>query len=162
MPFPISLNDFVKEMDAASQDNPVYLEKATGAFFDLTEEDFVEAKGIESDDELADYPDWQQDVLRAARKILAAAEDEFLRLPGKPEVNEYALMQAFAEGYGKAPVRAALLNSLRGSGAFRRFRETARRFKAEADWFQFKERAYQEIAIAWLERYHLSYVDDRG
>ena len=53
-----------------------------------------------------------------------------------------------------------LLGQIRGSGAFGRFKNAIYRYGIEQDWFQFKAEAYKDIAIAWLDRHGLAYVDD--
>jgi len=52
------------------------------------------------------------------------------------------------------------LEKIHGSGAFRRFKDTIYRYKIEEDWFKFKDEAYKEIAIAWLESHGFAYADD--
>jgi hypothetical protein len=53
-----------------------------------------------------------------------------------------------------------LLDKIRGSGAFRRFKDTVYRYGIEKDWFRFKDEAYKEIAVSWLTSYGFDYADD--
>jgi len=49
---------------------------------------------------------------------------------------------------------------IRGSGAFRRFKDLIYRYNIEEDWFKFKDEAYKEIAISWLESNGFGFTDD--
>jgi hypothetical protein len=44
--------------------------------------------------------------------------------------------------------------------AFRRFKDTIHRYGIQNDWFGFRDDAYREIAISWLEDKGFAYTDD--
>jgi len=50
-------------------------------------------------------------------------EDDFLPLPSKFDIHEYQIMKDFCYHQINERVQERLLNSIRGSGAFQRFRE---------------------------------------
>ena len=50
-----------------------------------------------------------------------------------------------------------LLDAIRGSGAFRRFKSMADRHGLIEDWYNFRDEAYEEIAKGWLEEHEIAY-----
>ncbi|MCC6568509.1 MAG: hypothetical protein IT315_04670, partial [Anaerolineales bacterium] len=52
------------------------------------------------------------------------------------------------------------LGKIRGSGAFRRFKDTIYRYRIEEDWFRFRDEAYKEIAVSWLKSHGFAYTND--
>ena len=69
-------------------------------------------------------------------------------------------MERFCLFVSDEKISAVLLDKIRGSGAFRRFKDTIYRYEIEKDWFKFKDEAYKEIAISWLESNGFAYADD--
>jgi len=69
-------------------------------------------------------------------------------------------MERFCLSFPDAKVSNALLGSIRGSGAFRRFKDTIYQYRIENDWFKYRDEAYKEFAIAWLESKGIAYSDD--
>jgi hypothetical protein len=69
-------------------------------------------------------------------------------------------MESFCLSIPDEKLSELLLNQIRGSGAFRRFKDTIYRYGIEKDWFRFRADAYKEIAIDWLENNDLAYTDD--
>ena len=57
-------------------------------------------------------------------------------------------------------MRNTLLDLIRGSGAFARFKDAIHEFDIDQAWYQFRHAAYREIAIDWLEANDIPYIDD--
>jgi hypothetical protein len=57
-------------------------------------------------------------------------------------------------------IRGSLLDKIRGSGAFRRFKDALQMNGIEEDWYSFRQKAYGKIAIDWLEDNKISYTKD--
>ena len=53
-----------------------------------------------------------------------------------------------------------LLSSIRGRGAFRYFKDTIYEYGIEEDWYEYREQAFKEIAIDWLEGNKIAYTDE--
>jgi hypothetical protein len=70
------------------------------------------------------------------------------------------MMESFCVSIPDEKLSNTLLYKIRGSGAFRRFKDTIYRHNIEQDWFSFRDNAYKEIAIEWLEDKGLAYTDD--
>lgn len=70
------------------------------------------------------------------------------------------IMERFSLSFPNAKISNVLLDKIRGSGAFHRFKDTIYRYGIEKDWFKYRDEAYKEIAISWLESHGFAYVDD--
>jgi hypothetical protein len=151
----ISLREVVDTMQIGSDELHSYLNKVTGELVTISNDDI---SVIESGDDWSGYPDWQQDILRDAQKVLST--DDYLSLPSQFDIHEYEIMERFCLSLEDERLSDELLYQIRGSGAFRRFNEAIYRYGIEQDWFQFKEQAYGEIAIAWLEDHGIAYIND--
>ena len=86
--------------------------------------------------------------------------DEYLELPSQFDIHEYEIMERFCLSISDEKIRYVLLSKIHGSGAFHRFKETIYRYGIEEDWFRYRDEAYKEIAISWLESHGFNYVDD--
>ena len=165
----VSLRDLVDELQTLSHESHVYLNKTTGKVITITDDDFAMARNadeideVEEDDEVADnlseYSDLEIDFFQEVKKVLSL-DDDYLRLPSKFDIDEYEIMERFCLSISDEKISDMLLGKIRGSGAFRRFKDTIYRYGIEKDWFKFRDEAYKEIAISWLERKGFAYSDD--
>ncbi len=105
-----------------------------------------------------DYPEWQQSILRDTEKVLSS--DDYLELPSKFDIHEYKIMERFCLSVSDEKISNVLLSKIRGSGAFRRFKDAIYRYGIEDEWFKYRDEAYKEIAISWLESHGFDYIDD--
>jgi hypothetical protein len=87
----------------------------------------------------------------------ALESDRFLSLPSKFDVHEWAIMDRFSRTQENDRVREELLDAIHGSGAFRMFRSTIRRLGSGQAWYQFRDRALEEIARERLDEHNLPY-----
>ncbi len=102
---------------------------------------------------------WRADYYQEVNKILASDAD-YLKLPTRFEIHEYEIMERFCLSYPDAKISDILLQTIKGTGAFRRFKDAIYQYGIEDDWFKYLDEAYKEIAIAWLKSNDLAYVDD--
>jgi hypothetical protein len=142
----VSLRDFVDEMQPFSDEHHAYLNKITGELITITNEDIAV---VESGDDYSDSPEWQQKVYQNTGEVLSS--EDYLKLPDKIEIHEYEILERFCLSVPNEKISNVLLDMIRGSGAFRRFKELIYRYDLEKDWYKFRDEAYKEIAIAWLE-----------
>lgn len=150
----VSLRDIVDEMQMLSADRHAYLNKVTGELI-LLADDYIAMAGRDKADELSE---WQHELVQDAKRVLSS--DEFLELPGMFDIHEYRIMERFCLSFPDEEISDVLLGKIRGSGAFRRFKDTIYWYGIEQDWFRFRDDAYKKIAVAWLEDNGLAYTDD--
>jgi hypothetical protein len=150
----VSIKEIVDELDVPEELFLSYVDRETGKVHSFSREllSFMEDGGQEDevdDDELEDF------------KLvnLIFQNDRMLRLPTSREINEWSIMEEFAENIGAKRARKQLLDALHGRGAFRRFKDTACRLGIEKDWFRYRDQALRNIAIEWCEENGLEYTD---
>ena len=84
---------------------------------------------------------------------------DYLALPGKFEIDDYAIMKAFSSNRENSDERHQLLSAIRGAGAFRYFKDTIHRLGVADEWYAFKDKAYEEIARDWCEEHQITLED---
>ena len=75
--------------------------------------------------------------------------EKSIKLPTRYDINEYEMMEDFAETIKDDRLQNQLYISLNGSGAFRRFKDTCINFDIIDDWYKFRDKKYKELAINW-------------
>ena len=153
MALPVNLREFVEEMDLFSDDSHAYINRCTGEFVGFDNEI---ANVLEAGEEIDDLPDWQQEIARAADKALSSPD--YLELPSKFEIDEYGIMVDFCDSLENPTLQNELRNAIRGSGAFRRFKDTISRRGVEEQWYAFRFNALAAIAAKWLEEHDIPYT----
>jgi hypothetical protein len=168
MSITVSLQDLVGELQILPDEGTAYLNKVTGKIIMVTEDEVAMAEMFdELEEELEDEnkesggesQDLELDYEQEVKKILGD-DANYLQLPSKFAIHEYAIMERFSLYYPDEKISNILLGKIRGSGAFRRFKDTIYQYGIENDWFQYRDEAYKEIVIAWLESNDIAYVDD--
>jgi hypothetical protein len=149
----VLLRDVVDAMDVLNDEIHAYLNKLTGELLTVSTE---ELSAIEEGDDWADYPDWQHAALEDARRIIES--DDFLELPDKFEIHEYAIMEDFCYSLENPRLRDEMSSRIRGSGAFRRFKDGIHYHGIQEDWYRFRQQALEAIAIEWLESNNIAYT----
>jgi len=83
-------------------------------------------------------------------------------LPDKFEIHEYSIMERFCLSLSDEELQDQLLHAIRGSGAFRRFKNAIYRKEIQDDWYRFRDQALKRIAIDFLESEGIAWQDDMG
>ena len=169
----VSLRDMVDEMQTLSHESNAYLKKSTGKVITIRDDDFDFVRSmeeifdeveegddeVESNNDSSGYSDLENEFFQDVKNVMAF-DDDYLKLPTKFDIHEYEIMERFGLSLPNKKISDTLLGRIRGSGAFRRFRDTIYRYGIEEEWFKFRDNAYKEIAISWLESNDFAYVDD--
>ena len=69
-------------------------------------------------------------------------------------------MRSFCYSVEDEALRGRLLNSIQGRGAFRYFKDTIHEYGIASDWYAYRQQAFVEIAMEWLESHGIAYRDD--
>jgi hypothetical protein len=155
---PVSLQSVVNEMDVLSDEVTAYINKKTGELYSVSEE---EANIVEHGNENDEFiPEWQREILPKVREVLESGD--FVVLPDKFEIHEYSIMERFCLSLSDEGLQDQLLHAIRGSGAFRRFKNAIYRKEIQDDWYRFRDQALKRIAIDFLESEGIAWQDDMG
>jgi Uncharacterised protein family (UPF0158) len=150
----VSLRDFVGEMQILSDEAHTYINKRTGELITITDDDIAMSESDEQEDSF----EWQDEIIQTTKEILSS--DDYLEIPSKFDIHEYEIVERFCLSIPDESTSDDLLGQIRGSGAFRRFKDLIYGYGIEKDWFKFRDEAYKEIAISWLKDNGFAYADD--
>lgn len=96
-------------------------------------------------------------------KVLAAtiedAPERFLRFPTKHEIHQYRIMEDFIAQLSPGKAQEELVHTIRGKGAFRRFKQSVRYHGLEQRWYDYLAESYRKLAIRWCEEKGLEYTE---
>lgn len=149
----VSIKDVVNEMDILSDEHSAFLNRYTGELVTLSSE---ELSAAEEDDNINEYPKWQQDIIIKAKEVINS--DDYLSLPSKFDIHEYHIIEEFCCSVVDDKIRGGLLDKIRGRGAFGRFKDAIHMNGIEEEWHRFRKEKLEEIAIDWLEVNQISYT----
>ena len=152
----VKLSEIVQEMDGMGLE--VYLHLPSNKIFQYFEGEST-FSGL-SEKEIAELPKAEQEEAKIGLSF-DEFEADFLPFPSKYDIHKYKIMEDFANSVSNTNVQNGLLNSIRGSGAFRRFRNTLDRYNYTPKWYVFREKAFYEIAAEWCVDNHINFEDDR-
>jgi hypothetical protein len=152
MPLPVSLREFVDEMDMFC-DGSVFLHRHTGEFLSVSDDDLAAA----DHEDKASLPEWQKKVLSKIREAMKS--DDWLSLPSKFDLDEYRIMRDFCCTIPDEILREDLLDTIGGRGTFGRYKAMLHRHNLRDRWYKFREDALREIAVEWLEAHDIPYGD---
>lgn len=96
-----------------------------------------------------------------AEQIDNAPKGRFLRFPTKYDIHEYSIMRDFVYSLAPGAAHKELVCAIRGSGAFRRFKNTIRYYGLEQEWYDFRDRAFRKIAMDWCKEQGVEYTEGR-
>ena len=83
--------------------------------------------------------------------------DDFVLLPTQYDINEYSIMEDFIDEIDNEEIKYKLYESIRGKGAFRRFKNMIYYLNVKNQWYDFRAKAFKKIAIEWCEDNNISY-----
>lgn len=147
MPLPVSLFEVVGQMDMGPGWT-VYISRKTGEIIQLPNE------SNEIKDDIEEMEEVQED-----RRRVEESED-FEAMPDQLDIDEYGIMERFADSRDSPNVSAALLDAIKGKGAFRRFKDCAHRFGMMDQWYDFRERAIADKVADHLKFLEIPFDDD--
>ncbi len=151
----VALDDVVTEMDLPNDSWTAYLNRRTGQFITVTDEDGTLVDGEEPEGLFDRHPD---DALHVGEALLSG---DWLALPNKFDIHEYRFLERFSLGVEDAQVRAALLQAIRGRGAFRRFKEVIHAHGIAEAWYAYRQQSFEAIAVEWLEANGIAYTREK-
>lgn len=154
---PAKLSEILDSMDFQTAESSSYLDKSTGKVILLTSDEMYAAEEGEA---LDDYEEWERENIETARRIVEDGDESLVPLPSKWDINEYEIMESFCHSLPEGQTRDALCITIKGSGAFRRFKESLHVFDLVQQWYKYRDAEMRTIAIDWCEEYEIPYIDD--
>jgi hypothetical protein len=149
---PARLQDILEALEFTSDESHHYFDRTTGKVELVTDEDMSAAEDDELED---DAPDWQRESIELARAVANDTSNRFVALPDSFDLDEWDMMERFASQSGQD----ALLDAIRGKGAFRRFKDAINRLGMADRWHEFRDDKMRAIALEWCRDNDIE-VDD--
>lgn len=114
-------------------------------YFDL---ELMETVSIAQD---PGFIDDDEENERMLEQIEMGWKTRYFGLPDKYDIHEYNIMENFIRSLPESRIQKELADAIRGSGAFRRFKDKLAGFGLLNDWYDYQSEAYRKIAIEWCE-----------
>jgi hypothetical protein len=156
MSIPVKLKDIIDEMEIQSDIHSFYLNKKTGEIVMVSDEHFSAA---EDEEDISHYSDWEQEAIQVAIDVLESEED-YISLPSQFDIHEYEIMEKFCLSLDDENLRDKMCSSIKGRGAFRRFKDNSFKYGIEQNWFQYRREAFKRLAIDWCEENNIPYTEE--
>jgi hypothetical protein len=133
----VTLMDIADKLEETSENWTQYLNIKTDEFVVLSDGSYFK-------------PDYE-----LAEKIEYSGD--YVRLPTQHNINEYSIMEAFAEATTDAIKREQLFRALKGRKPFRHFKDTMSYLGLEKAYYAFRHLAFLGIAKEWCEEHNIPY-----
>jgi hypothetical protein len=145
----VKLSAILDVLDEINEMTEAFLDRRTGQIIVLSEEELLAAQ---AEDEPDYCPEWQQKAIREARIILQAEVDQpdrYIAMKDHFDIDEWEMMHLFAESLPDHRQASSLLSSIRGRGAFRRFKDHIYQMQLADAWYRFREEQYRLEALQY-------------
>lgn len=153
----VKLGHIIDALEEQMDDTFSFLNQKTGEVYTLSHEELMAA---EEDMDINKYPLWQQENIIKAKEI--DGNDDYIALPTKFDINEYEIMERFCLQIEDEESSDIMYNSIKGSGAFRRFKDNIHRYRIEEKWYKYRDEAIKEHAIEWCKENDIEYDENNG
>jgi len=150
----VKLADIIDALEMQSDETRAYLNIKTGEVVTITDE---ELSSID-DDLLGIIREPAEDSGEQTNEIIES--EDYLELPDKFEINEYGMMEKFCLSLENDNLRDTMYRAIKGSGAFRRFKDSILRFELEGEWYKYRDQKIKEVAIEWCQAHEISFVEE--
>jgi len=148
MSFEVSLRDIVNEMTEISDRHTAFLNRRTGELITMNDSTRALLDAAASDNQLNEEQ----------RGLLAMMhEGELIELPGKYEQRLFTIVEQFCETVRDPDHRERLRKAIRGKRAFREFKKTVKELGLRDRWTGYRNHAFEELAIDWLQRHGIAF-----
>ncbi len=163
----IELKELIFALENHSWESQYYLDSKTGDIILVTDDTGCTLDKMLGETDKIDDPewstlfaqnnlqDWEQAEVRDAYRVKMAPSRYVPIEPDEP-YDSYNDMEAFIDSVPEGDLQVQLADSIRGKGAFRRFKDTLSAYLAEeARWFSFEEARMRQRAIEFLSEHSI-------
>lgn len=155
----VRLEELVEALDIQNEECVSYLNTVTGRTTSVMQE----YADLAAEDAEADArPAWMQECADEAREVLNSVGTKYLPLPTPHEVHEYAIMERFIITLSDPEAAEDLAGTIRGKGAFGRFKDGVAHWNVQDKWHDFRHKALTEVAVRWCEGSGIAYEGGTG
>lgn len=149
----VKLDKIIEGIEFQSDETTSYLNKKTGEVVTITDQEFSAA---EDNEPVEQFPEWEHENIKTAKDILET--NDYISLPSKFDIHEYDIMERFCLSITDEEIRDRMYNSIKGSGAFRRFKDNIHRYNIAEEWYKYRDEAIKRMAIEWCEENGIEFI----
>jgi hypothetical protein len=149
----VKLDEIIDALEFQFDGNHVFLDKRIGEVVSVSDE---EMQAAEDNELIEDFPDWQQSLVRIAKEIMHESGD-YIRLPSKFDIDDYSIMERFCLSIEDSKISDTLYGLIKGSGAFRRFKDAIYEYDIADDWYKYRNNALKLIAVKWCKENNIEF-----
>jgi len=150
----VKLYDVIEQLEFSSESNKSFFNKRTDEIHLIPEE--LERYAEQNNDDEDFISEWEKELIPIIKDIQQNPSD-YIQFPDQFYINEYTIMERFCLSLNDEALRDKMYSSIKGSGAFRRFKESIHDYAIADDWYKYKDEAFREIAIEWCKENSLEY-----
>jgi len=156
----IKLEDVIQQLEFANKFSRSFFNKKDSQIYVIPEEvkRYIEEDDLEDDLDDDFIPEWEQELIPIAKDIRNNPEN-YIEFPDQFDIHEYSIMERFCLSLNDENLREVMYSSIKGSGAFQRFKNNIYKFGIENDWYKYKEESFKEIAIEWCKHNNIQYIE---
>jgi hypothetical protein len=144
----VNWSELSDAFESSSWEMRYFLDLETGGVVMITDE---VARYVEEPPE-GELRGWMKDAVEEAERVEEGYGTRYIRIPEAGTRDSYRDMERFIGTVRNAHLQDRLWQAIRGSGAFRYFKDVLYEYPAERErWFAFQERCIHERVLWWLE-----------
>jgi hypothetical protein len=117
---------------------------------------YEELRAAENDEDISDSADWYCEAVASAKHYLETPDD-YLPLPEKYDFNEYRIMEKFISRVIISKQSEMLSQSIKGRGAFRRFKTMLERLGLLDEWYKYRGQKLREFVEFWCKENEIDF-----
>lgn len=152
----VKIGEVMDMMDGFPEEYSAMVNTNTGEVI-LVEKNYL--RKAEDEVPYEGLPDWEQETMKLAYDIIDDEDDKYIPLPSSFDIDDYDMIERFSASVKDPVQRDELLHTIRGKGAFRRFRDHVEYFGLLHDWYAYRDQRYRDIAIDFCEMNGLEWVE---
>jgi hypothetical protein len=153
------LSELMETLEFESEESVTRFDRQTGHIVSV-DRHILSAFEEGEENELGELPDWQKEGLEIARAVAGDAGERFIAAPDKFDFHEYRHLERFIGTVENTRAAEELWRAIKGKGAFRYFKDTARRLGLLDQWYRYRDAAVKEHVLAWAEANEVTIEDD--
>ncbi|MDQ0257732.1 hypothetical protein J2S74_005194 [Evansella vedderi] len=155
MSIQVKIEDIIEEMELQFEESHALLNIQTGDIVVVTSE---ELRAAEEEEPLDDLPDWERENRLVAIDVVENF-DHYIELPTEDEINEYGIMADFCLTVTNPYEQEILLKTIKGKGAFRRFKDKIYELGLDNQWYAYRDEALKCIAVEWCRDNKINFIN---
>ena len=136
----VALEKVAQELEGTSEFSRGFLNTATGEFVTLFTDHYLDEENMALGEEID-------------------ASNDYVRLPDQGDIDEYSIMEDFAEATPHAGKRGQLFRALNGRKPFRSFKDALYDTGLDEAYYAYRFLALIDIAKAWCEENSIPYTE---